>query len=196
MSVGVLTALMPAYAITVFGASETGWEAVYAFIETGVGIGNLIGGFVIGLIGARLAKGRMIIAGYAVWGILTFLFALSGNLGLVLGLAFGSGIANMVFLIPSQTLFQERTPSALMGRVVGFRFALVFGAMTIAMGVGGVAGQIIGVVPVIAFFGLVSSGRASPAGSCRRCATPDRRPSLQAVPSRSTSVHWRPRRGA
>ena len=158
LSVGVLTALMPAYAITVFGASETGWEAVYAFIETGVGIGNLIGGFVIGLIGARLAKGRMIIAGYAVWGILTFLFALSGNLGLVLGLAFGSGIANMVFLIPSQTLFQERTPGALMGRVVGFRFALVFGAMTIAMGVGGVAGQIIGVVPVIAFFGLVSFG--------------------------------------
>ena len=32
------------------------------------GAGNLIGGFVIGLIGARLAKGRMIIAGYAVWG--------------------------------------------------------------------------------------------------------------------------------
>ena len=40
----------------------------------------------------------------------------------------------MVFVIPSQTLFQERTPPTLMGRVVGFRFALVFGSMTLAMG--------------------------------------------------------------
>ena len=43
------------------------------------------------------------------------------------------GIANMAFVIPSQTLFQERTPRELMGRVVSFRFALVFGGMSIAM---------------------------------------------------------------
>ena len=35
-------------------------DAVYAFLETSVGIGNLVGGFVIGLVGARVAKGRMI----------------------------------------------------------------------------------------------------------------------------------------
>ena len=75
----------------------------------------------------------MVIAGYAVWGLLIFLFALTDNLRLAIGLAFGQGVANMVFVIPSQTLFQERTPPALMGRVVGFRFALVFGSMTIAM---------------------------------------------------------------
>ncbi len=46
---------------------------------------------------------------------------------------FGSGVANMVFVIPSQTMFQERTPPEMLGRVVGFRFALVFGSMTIAM---------------------------------------------------------------
>ena len=42
----------------------------------------------------------------------------------------------MVFVIPSQTLFQERTPAELIGRVVGFRFSLVFGSMTFAMGAG------------------------------------------------------------
>ena len=47
----------------------------------------------------------------------------------------------MVFVIPSQTLFQERTPQPLMGRVIGFRFALVFGSMTLAMGVGAILGQ-------------------------------------------------------
>ena len=50
----------------------------------------------------------------------------------------------MVFVIPSQTLFQQRTPPDLMGRVVGFRFALVFGSMTLAMGVGGLAAAVVG----------------------------------------------------
>ena len=98
----------------------------------------------------------MVIAGYTAWGLLIFLFALSNNLPIALGLAFGQGVANMVFIIPSQTLFQERTPPNLMGRVVGFRFALVFGSMTIAMLLGSVLGQILGPAVVIGAFGLVT----------------------------------------
>ena len=64
----------------------------------------------------------------------------------------------MVFVIPSQTLFQERTPPALMGRVVGFRFALVFGSMTIAMADRvGPRRRSSGRRPVIAVFGLVTA---------------------------------------
>lgn len=157
LTVGVLTALMPAFAFSVFALHPLGWEAIYTFIEASVGIGNLVGGFAIGLIGARVSKGRVISGGYLVWGLLTTVFALSGNLGLVLGLALGSGIANMAFIIPSQALFQERTPNELMGRVVGFRFALVFGAMAIAMAVGGLLSVVVGVTAVIALFGLVSA---------------------------------------
>jgi hypothetical protein len=62
----------------------------------------------------------------------------------------------MLFVIPSQTLFQERTPPELMGRVVGFRFALVFGAMTLAMALGGLLAEVVGVVVVLATFGLVT----------------------------------------
>jgi hypothetical protein len=156
LTVGVLLALTPVYAKTVFEDGRLGWEAVYAFIETGVGAGNLIGGFFIGLIGMRFAKGHMVITGYAVWGLLIFLLAMSGNIWLALGFAFGSGIANMVFVIPSQTLFQERTPPQLMGRVVGFRFALVFGSMTLAMALGGILAELVGVVAVLAAFGLVT----------------------------------------
>ena len=120
----------------------------------------------VGLIGARFMKGRMVILGYTLWGVLILLFALSNNLGVAIGLAFGQGVANMVFVIPSQTLFQERTPGALMGRVVGFRFALVFGSMTIAMLLGSVLGQIFGPGPVMAVFGLVTVGRG-PGGAPR-----------------------------
>jgi MFS family permease len=156
ITVGVLIALTPAYVRSVFGTDPLGWEAIYAFLETSQGIGALIGGFLVGLVGVRFAKGRMIIAGYAFFGFMLFLFGLTGNLSLALGFTFGSGIANMIFVIPSQTLFQERTPPALMGRVVGFRFALVFGAMTLAMGTGGLLGELVGVTVVIAVSGLIT----------------------------------------
>ena len=127
----------------------------YGFIEGSQGAGNLIGGFVIGLIGARLAKGRMI-AGYTVLGLLTTLMALSGNLGIVLTIAFGIGIANMVFIIPSQTLFQERTPPNLS---VASRLPLLPGLRSddAVDRLGGVLAEVIGVTTVIAAFGVVTA---------------------------------------
>ena len=157
LTVGVLIGQTAVFAEYVFGGQGFDWRAVYGFIEGSQGAGNLIGGFVIGLVGARLAKGRLIISGYIVLGLLTTVMALSGNLGVVLSIAFGIGIANMLFIIPSQTLFQERTPGNLIGRVVGFRFSLVFGAMTLSIGLGGVLAQTVGVTTVIAAFGLVTA---------------------------------------
>mgnify|MGYP003326297427 CR=1 FL=1 len=55
------------------------------------------------------------------------------------------GAANMVSVIPSQTLFQERTPPQLLGRVVGTRFSLVFGVTTLAMAAGGALGAGVGI---------------------------------------------------
>ena len=90
------------------------------------------------------------------WGSCTVCLALTDNLGVALGLMFGSGVANMVYVIPSQTLFQERTPPNLIGRVVGFRFSLVFGSMTLAMAIAGLLAAEFGVPVVIGFFGAVT----------------------------------------
>ncbi len=155
-TVGIGIALTPAYARSIADSNQVGWEAIYGFLETGIGIGNLAGGFVIGLIGARFGRGQLVILGYAAFGLLLAFLALTNNLGLAIGLAVGQGVANMVFVIPSQTLFQELTPPNLMGRVISFRFALVFGSMTVAMGAGAILGQVFGVGPVLAFFGLMT----------------------------------------
>jgi MFS family permease len=155
-AIGSLTALMPIFVRDVLAPPTVDPKAAYAFLETAIGIGNLIGGFTIGLIGARMAKGRSVIIGYVFWGLTVILFALGDNLLLDFGILVGSGIANMVFVIPSQVLFQERTPPDMIGRVVGFRFALVFGSMTLAMAVGGLAAQAFGTVPVLVLSGLVS----------------------------------------
>ncbi len=155
---GILLALTPVYAADVLASPTLTDKAAYGFIEGAIGAGNLVGGFVIGIIGARLALGRMVILGYVVTGAMVALLPLAGNLPLALGIGFGTGVGNLAFVIPSQTLFQRRTPPELMGRVLGLRFSLVFGAMTLAMGVGGVLGESFGAAPVIAAFGLVTVG--------------------------------------
>jgi MFS family permease len=156
LTIGVLTALTPLYAAGIVAGTTVDAEAAYGFLETGIGIGNLVGGFIIGVIGAHLARGKTVIVGYTLWGACVALLALTGNLAVALGLMFGSGIANMVFVIPSQTMFQERTPPDMLGRVIGFRFALVFGSMTLAMALGGVLAQVAGAAPVIGVFGLLT----------------------------------------
>jgi hypothetical protein len=81
---------------------------------------------------------------------------LTGNVILALGAAFVIGTANLVFIIPTQTLFIELTPIELMGRVAAFRSTLVFGFMTLAMGVGGLLAESVPTGIVIAAFGMVT----------------------------------------
>lgn len=154
--IGIAIALTTPYAIEIAATSGLSWQAVYGFLETGIGVGNLIGGFVVGLVGSRFGRGRMVIIGYVIWGLLLTLLALTGNVGVAIGLTLGQGIGNMIFLIPTQTLFQERTPPNLIGRVVSFRSALVLGSMTVAMVIGPIFAAIVGVTTVMAVFGLVT----------------------------------------
>jgi len=157
-TMGALIALTPVYARDVIGPSGFDAKAVYAFLETGIGVGNLVGGFAIGLIGARLARGRTVILGYVGAGLAVALLGIANQLPLALGLMIGLGVANMVFVIPSQTLFQEKTPADLMGRVLGIRFALVFGSMTFAMAAGGILGEVFGPAAVIGALGVMTVG--------------------------------------
>ena len=85
-----------------------------------------------------MLKGRLIIAGYVVWGFLTILLALSGNLALAVGISFGAGHREHGLHHPEPGALPGADASHLIGRVVSFRFALVFGSMTLAMGVGSI----------------------------------------------------------
>jgi MFS family permease len=155
-AVGVFTVSSIVLARQITTAPGDEYRATYAFMETAIGVGNLIGGFALGLVATKVRKGRLIIAAYVAFGALVFLVGNVSSVLIVLGLLFGVGVANMAFIIPSQTLFQERTPPELMGRVVSFRFALVFGGMSIAMAIGGLFTAALGPGPVIAAAGLIS----------------------------------------
>jgi len=153
---GLITALTPIFVQDVLAPPDVDPKAAYAFLETAIGVGNLVGGFAIGLIGARLLKGLTVSVGFILWGITLVAFALSGNLLLDFAILFGQGVANMVYVIPSQVLFQERTPADMIGRVVGFRFAVVFGGMALAMAIGGLLALVVGTAAVLVVGGVVT----------------------------------------
>jgi DHA3 family macrolide efflux protein-like MFS transporter len=155
-SIGVTIGIMAIYAGEAITSSAIDEGARYGFIEMAIGVGNLLGGLAIGLAGARIAKGRTVIGGYIVYGACVAALALVGNMGAALALTLGMGVANMVFVIPTQALFMERTPNEMMGRVIAFRFSAVFGSMTIAMAVGGIMSDMIGPSAVFAIFGIVT----------------------------------------
>jgi MFS family permease len=156
VTVGTTIVLTPIYAAEVLARGSLDGSTVYAFLETAVGVGNLVGGFVVGLVGARLAKGRMVIAGFVFYGLFVVGLGLTGQVALAIGLMAGCGVANVVYVIPSQTLFQELTPPSLMGRAVSLRFALVTASMTAGMALAGVLAETAGVTTVIAASGLVT----------------------------------------
>ena len=153
---GVFIVLTPIYASEVVQGGTLDDTEVFSFLEAAIGAGNLVGGFLVGLIGARLSLGRLVIVGYAITGACVAALALTGNLGAALALMFGAGAGNLVFVIPSQTLFHRRTPAELMARVLSFRSSLVFGSMTIAMAAGGVLGEAFGAAVVLGAFGLLT----------------------------------------
>ena len=131
-------------------------DRLAALMEAGLGLGNLVGGLLIGLVGPRLAKGRLVIFGYAAYGLCVVGLGLTGNVPAALGLAIGIGISNMIFVIPSQTLFQQRTPGDMIGRVVGLRFSLVFASLSVAMGLSGFLVTAFGVSTVLVAFGATT----------------------------------------
>jgi MFS transporter, DHA3 family, macrolide efflux protein len=132
----------------------------YGLIMASIGVGSVIGGIGVGWVGGRIRKGPMILAGYVMMGVSMMAIGLVTDTFAAMALFFASGFANMLFLVPSITLFQERTPQRLMGRVVATRQALVFAAISASMAVSGWLSAIIGPPMVFALSGGICAGAA------------------------------------
>lgn len=156
LQIGVTLALTVVYARDTLDGAVIPYPDNYAAIETAIGVGSLIGGLAVGLIGSRVRKGWMIIAGFVVMGLSTVILGLTSNVLLALIAAGVEGAANLVYIIPTQTIFIEMTPVELLGRVVAFRSSLVFGAMTLAMAVASILAESINAGLVIAAFGALT----------------------------------------
>lgn len=157
MSVGVTLALTVVYAREALDGTLIPYPQSYAAIDTAIGVGNLVGGVAVGAVGTRLRKGWLVVGGFFFMGLATVILGLTSNVAVALVAAAVIGIANLVYIIPTQTVFIELTPVELMGRVVAFRSSLVFGSMTLAMAVSGALAEWFDVGLVIAGFGVLTA---------------------------------------
>ena len=153
---GALTALSP---LLVASLALSGMDApaAYGFFEMAMGAGLVGGGVILGGVAGRLPKGPAIIVAFTALGIMLAALSMTGHLIVALALAAGIGLANVTFVVPSQTLFQQRTPGAVLGRVVAIRLAIVNAVLAVAMATSGGLAQALGLRPVLAVCGLVTA---------------------------------------
>ncbi len=121
-----------------------------------MGIGLVGGGVVIGQWADRMPKGPSIAFAFAGLGAAVLGLAVTQNLALALVLAGAVGVANVTFVVPSQTIFQQRTPIGMLGRVVSIRLAMVNAALALAMVTSGGLAQVVGLRPVLAVCGVLT----------------------------------------
>ena len=121
----------------------------YGWLMASLGLGSVVGGVAIGWLAPHAPKGPMTIVGFIGLGISMVAAGLTRSPQVAIALFFAIGVANMLYLVPTITLFQELTPQRLFGRVVSSRQALTFGAMAISMGAAGYLAGVLGAAAVL-----------------------------------------------
>ena len=133
------------------------WNPRRTTVRMAMGVGLVLGGVVIGAMAARVPKGPAIIVAFTALGIMLVALSATGHLIVALVLSAGIGLANVTFVVPSQTLFQQRTPGVVLGRVIAIRLAMVNGVLALAMATSGGLAQALGLRPVLAACGIATA---------------------------------------
>jgi MFS family permease len=155
VAVGAEIVVSLLYAKDVVNRGDMGFEQMYSFLLTAIAVGSVLAGILVGIVGDRIPKGRLVIAGFIGMGASLAAVGLVTDPILAMIAFFGAGAFNMVYIIPTVTLFQERTPQRLMGRVVSSRQALVFGSIAASMGLSGLLADAIGPAMVLILSGAI-----------------------------------------
>ncbi len=155
VAVGAEIVVSLLYARDVVARGGMSFEQMYSLLLTAIAVGSVVAGIAVGAIGDRLPKGPLVIAGFIGMGFSLVVAGLVTDPVLAMIAFFFTGAMNMLFIIPTVTLFQQRTPQRLMGRVVSSRQALVFGSIAASMALSGWLAGIIGPAMVLIVSGAI-----------------------------------------
>ncbi|MDQ2913814.1 MAG: MFS transporter [Chloroflexota bacterium] len=157
LSIPVVSSLMPSLMIRRFagGNPELG-ASLFGLAEAAIAIGAVVGGIYFGTRLSRLPKGRLIIAGFAIYGLVLVGIALAPTFELAVLLFAIGGVANVVFYVPNVTLSQELAPPELRARVFGARIALLNLSWLPLIVLSGALADVVGVTVLIAVAGAVT----------------------------------------
>ncbi|MFC1962939.1 MFS transporter [Chloroflexota bacterium] len=107
--------LMPIFARDILMVGPQG----FGFLLGASGIGALAGALIVGSLGNFMQRGRLILFGSLVCGLLLLLFARSHLYLLSLSVVALAGVSHTFYMITIHTLLQSLVPDALRGRVMG-----------------------------------------------------------------------------
>lgn len=119
---------------------------VLGWIASAQGVGGLVGGVLVGSIGARLPKRWLVAGGLVITGLLTVAACNSTRLWLVLALVALLGLAVVAFAVGVQTILQVTVEDRYRGRVFGayntIQATLMLLGMALAGALAGLAGTV------------------------------------------------------
>ncbi|HZE94732.1 MAG TPA: MFS transporter, partial [Gemmatimonadales bacterium] len=145
-------AMMPVFARDVLHRGAGGYGALTASI----GIGAVIGALGIALASGRIrARGRLMLAGGTVFGLLLVLFSAARSLALAMVLLALAGCAMIVNNSISNTLLQTAAPDHLRGRIMGFYSFVFVGMAPFGAFLFGIVAEHVGVPATIAAGGAI-----------------------------------------
>jgi MFS family permease len=113
VAAGVFDALIAVYVRDTLSAGSRAFGALVSV----VGAGTIAGAFIVGRFGQGVSRVRLVAFGTVGAGVAILGIAVSTRLEPALVASLGLGLAAAAVFIPSQTLLQEETPPALLGRV-------------------------------------------------------------------------------
>ena len=144
--------MMPVFARDVLHRGAEG----YGILTSSVGIGAVFGALGVALYSARLrARGRLMLAGGAAFGVLLMLFSTSRSLGVSVALLALAGCAMIVNNSLTNTLLQMAAPDHLRGRIMGFYSFVFVGMAPFGAFLFGVVAEHVGVPATIAAGGAI-----------------------------------------
>jgi len=113
VAAGVFDALIAIYVRDVLSAGSRAFGTLVSL----VGAGTIAGAFLVGRFGQGVPRVRLVALGIVGVGVAILAIAVSARLGSALVASLVLGLAAAAVFIPSQTLLQEETPPAMLGRV-------------------------------------------------------------------------------
>lgn len=136
LSIPVLNALTPVLVFREYGLGPPQLGAA----EAAIAVGAVATGLFLPFALSRYPKGKLVIVGFAAWGLALVGVGLSPSFALTLVLFAAAGVTNVLFFVSNVTISQQVTPAHLRARVFGTRGALLnLTWLPIVLGVGALA---------------------------------------------------------
>jgi MFS family permease len=157
LSLPVVASLAPSLIFQRFAAGNPELGASeFGIAEGAIAAGAVASGLLIVPVLARLPKGRLLLIGFAIYGVVLIALAVAPTFEVALVLFALGGVVNVLFYVSNVTISQELTPRDLRARVFGARIALLNLSWLPVIIASGALADLVSVPVLIAIAGCVT----------------------------------------